>query len=132
MVERRGRRIANGLSQRAFTLEPARPPLFRAMVRTLVCALCAVAGAAGISAWHAQRGDMPAAQCIPASVDENQLQTELARTRLALAAESAARVAVQATADSAAAEVARLTTELRFLRGQSGSRSAAPGASSRR
>jgi hypothetical protein len=62
---------------------------------------------------------MPPARCAPASVDEGQQQTELARARLALAQESAARAAVQKSADSAAADVARLNVELQFLRGQS-------------
>ena len=68
----------------------------------------------------------------PHPVDENLQHTELARTRLALAEESAARAAVQVSADHAAAEVARLSAELRFLRGQSGGRPAAQSATPRR
>lgn len=63
-------------------------------------------------------------QCPPASDDQRAEQIELARARLALAQESAARAAVQKTADSAAADVARLNEELQFLRGQK--RSAPP------
>ncbi|SDR24833.1 hypothetical protein SAMN05443245_3911 [Paraburkholderia fungorum] len=126
MAERRGRRIADSLSQGDFTLERTRPPLFRAMLRALVCVFCAVAGAVGITAWHAYRADLPPQPCVALPVDENQQQTELARARLALAEESAARAAVQTSADKAAAEVARLAAELRFLRGQSGGQSASP------
>jgi hypothetical protein len=116
------------LSQAAFTLERTRPPLFRVMVRALVCVFCAVAGAVGITAWHAQRASQPPEQCVAPPVDETRQQTELARARLALAEESAARAAVQTSADNAAAEVARLSAELRFLRGQSGGRTAAQSA----
>lgn len=131
MAERRGRRIADRLSQGAFTLERTRPPLLRAILRTLVCVFCAVAGAVGITAWHAYRASQPPQLCVAPPVDENQQQTELARARLALAGESAARAAVQTSADKAAAEVARLGAELRFLRGQGGGRAAAQDASPR-
>jgi hypothetical protein len=66
----------------------------------------------------------PLTQCLPASDDQRTGQIELARARLALAQESAARAAVQKTADNAAADVARLNEELQFLRGQK--RSAPP------
>lgn len=118
MAEHRDRRLAGHLSQGSFTLEPTRPLLLRVMGRALVCAFCAVAGAAGITVWHAQHGGLQPDQCSAAPVDDNLQQTELARTRLALAEESAARAAVQVSADQAAAEAARLTGELRFLRGQ--------------
>lgn len=132
MAERRGRRIAGSLSRGAFTLEPARPLLFRVISRALAGIFCAVAGAAGITVWHMQRADAQPDRCVAAPVDENLQHTELARTRLALAEESAARAAVQVSADHAAAEVARLSAELRFLRGQSGGRPAAQSATPRR
>jgi hypothetical protein len=49
-----------------------------------------------------------------------------------LAQESAARAAVQKTADSAAADVARLGNELQFLRGQSKTTPRAQAAATRR
>lgn len=131
MAERRGRRCADSLSQGVFTLERTRAPLLRAMLRALACVFCAVAGAGGITAWHAHRANLPPQPCIAPPVDENQQQTELARARLALAEESAARAAVQSSADQAAAEVARLGAEVRFLRGQGGGRAAAQDSSPR-
>ncbi len=71
------------------------------------------------NAWYAQRAGVSNGSCAPTPVDAGGKQTELARTRLALAEESAARAAVQRSADSAAADVARLSAELQFLRGQS-------------
>ncbi|WP_341272033.1 hypothetical protein [Paraburkholderia ginsengiterrae] len=67
-----------------------------------------------------------------APVDESAQQKELIRARLALAQESAARAVVQKTADSAAADVARLNAEVQFLRGQSKGRSLAQDAAPRR
>lgn len=91
-------------------------------VWVVVCVLSAATGVVATVAWHMQRGAALAEQCAVVPVSEGSKQAELARTRLALAQESAARGAVQKTADSAAAEVARLTTELQFLRGQSKTR----------
>ncbi|MFM0503785.1 hypothetical protein [Paraburkholderia caffeinilytica] len=118
MVERRFSR-AGSLTQRVYTLQPTRPLVLRITLWALVCALGAAGGAAAVAAWHAQRGGAPANQCNAAPVDAGREQTELARTRLALAQESAARAAVQKTADGAAADVARLNAEVQFLRGQS-------------
>lgn len=75
---------------------------------------------------------MPQEQCTPAPIDEATRQTELIRARLALAQESAARAAVQKAADGAAAEVARLSAELQFLRGQGKGRPAATAEAPRR
>ena len=119
MVERRFSRDAGSLAHRAYTLQPARPLVLRVTMWVLVCALGAAGGAAAVVAWHAQRAGTPAEQCNAAPVDVDSEQTELARARLALAQESAARAAVQKTADSAATDVARLNAELQFLRGQS-------------
>ncbi|NPT42246.1 hypothetical protein GNZ12_13180 [Paraburkholderia sp. 1N] len=119
MVERRFSRDAGSLAHRAYTLQPARPLVLRVTMWVLVCALGAAGGAAAVAAWHAQRAGTPADQCSAAPADETADQAELARTRLALAQESAARAAVQKTADSAATDVARLNAELQFLRGQS-------------
>ncbi|ANB75346.1 hypothetical protein AYM40_23475 [Paraburkholderia phytofirmans OLGA172] len=127
MVERRRfSRDAGSLTHRAYTVQPARPLVLRVTIWVLVCALCAAGGAAAVLAWHAQRADTPADQCNAARVDEGSEQTELARTRLALAQESAARAAVQKTADGAAADAARLNAELQFLRGQSKAKTPAP------
>jgi hypothetical protein len=114
MAERRFSRDAGSLAHRAYTLQPARPLVLRVTRWVLVCAL----GAAVVVAWHAQRAGAPVDQCSAAPIDETADQAELARTRLALAQESAARAAVQKTADSAATDVARLNAELQFLRGQ--------------
>jgi hypothetical protein len=119
MADRRFSRDAGRLTQRAYTLQPARSPGFRAALWVLVCALSAAGGAAAVVAWHAQRAGTPAVQCTAAPADEGSEQRELARARLALAQESVARAAVQKTADGAAADVARLNAELQFLRGQS-------------
>lgn len=116
---RRITRTGDALSRRAYTLQPARPLAVRALMWAGACVLGALVGAASLAAWHAQRGGAAAGQCASEPVDESQQQTELARTRLALEQESAARAAVQKTADSAAADVARLDAEVRFLRGQS-------------
>lgn len=75
---------------------------------------------------------MPSARCTVAPVDETAQQKELIRARLALAEESAARAVVQKTADSAAADVARLNAEVQFLRGQSKGRPPGPGGAPRR
>lgn len=89
-------------------------------VWAIVCGLSALAGAAAVVVGEARRTGIPQTQqCLPAPVDKSAGQTELARSRLALEQESAARMAVQKTADSAAADVTRLNTELQFLRGQS-------------
>ncbi|MEC5408203.1 hypothetical protein VOM14_21870 [Paraburkholderia sp. MPAMCS5] len=115
-------RDARALTQGVYTLRPARRLRFRIAVWALAGALSAAAGAGAVIAgkpYLLRRAGMPLTQCAPASVDQTAGQTELARTRLALQQESAARAAVQKTADSAAAEVARLDGELQFLRGQS-------------
>lgn len=124
MADRRFSRNAGSLSHRVYTLRPARSLGFRAAVWVLSCVLCACVGAAGLAVWYAQRAGAPLAPCSVAPVDKNAQQIELTRARLALAEESAARAAVQKTADGAAAEVARLNAELQFLRGQSKGRPA--------
>ncbi|MFL9868071.1 hypothetical protein PQR67_28175 [Paraburkholderia fungorum] len=126
MADRRFSRDAGSLAHRAYTLQPARPLALRVAHWVLVGALSAAGGAAAVAAWHAQRAGAPAVQCAVAPVDEDSEQRELTRTRLALAQESAARTAVQKTADSAAADVARLNAELQFLRGQSKAKPAEP------
>ncbi|WP_027801911.1 hypothetical protein [Paraburkholderia dilworthii] len=119
MADRILSRDAVGLTRRAYTLVPVRSLRSRIAAWVLVCALSALAGAAAVVVGEARRAGLPLAQCLPAPVDKSAEQNELARARLALAQESAARAAVQKTANSAAAEVARLNDELQFLRGQS-------------
>ncbi|SOE97948.1 hypothetical protein SAMN05446635_5892 [Burkholderia sp. OK233] len=119
MVELRLSRDAGSLTRRAYTLQPTRPFVLRVVMWTLVCVLSAAGGAAAVVAWHAQRAGTSAEPCNAAPVDADSEQTELAHARLALAQESAARAAVQKTADGAAADFARLNAELQFLRGQS-------------
>lgn len=118
---RRAARAADALSRRAYTLEPTKPLALRITLRVSACALSAVLGAASLAGWQAQRGGA-ASPCVPDPVAEKQRQAELERARLALAEESAARAAVQKTADRAAAEVARLSADLQFLRAQGGRR----------
>jgi len=117
-------RRADALTRRAYALAPARSARFRIAVWALVCTLSALAGGAGVVIGETRGSGRPLTQCPPASDDQRAEQIELARARLALAQESAARAAVQKTADNAAADVARLNEELQFLRGQK--RSALP------
>ncbi|MFM0141810.1 hypothetical protein [Paraburkholderia sp. RL18-085-BIA-A] len=125
-IDRRVGRIARALSRRDYTLQPARPLAWRIALWGVACLLSAVLGAAALTGWHASRGGAAAEACSAESIDEGSQQTELARARLALAEESAARAAVQKAADSAAAEVARLSAELLFLRVQSNAKPDAP------
>ncbi|CAD6536789.1 hypothetical protein LMG28727_03385 [Paraburkholderia kirstenboschensis] len=111
-------RDADALTRRAYTLAPVRSVRFRIAAWALVCALSALAGGAAVVIGEARRAGGPLTQCLPAAVDRSAEQIELARARLALAQELAARAAVQKAADSAAADVARLNDELQFLRGQ--------------
>jgi hypothetical protein len=126
MVERRFSRDAGRLTHRAYTLQPARPLVLRMILWVLVCALSAAGGAAAVVVWYTQRTGTPVDQCNAAPAEGGSEQAELDRTRLALAQESAARAAVQKTADGAAADVARLNVELQFLRGQSKAKPPAP------
>lgn len=119
MADRRFTRDAGRLAQRAYTLRPARSLGLRMAVWVVVGMLCACAGAAGFALWQAKRAGVPLAPCGALSVDEPARQAELTRARLALSEQSAARAAVQKTADGAMAEVARLNAELQFLRSQS-------------
>lgn len=125
MADRRNCRNAGRLSRRAYTLQPARPFGLRLTIWATVCLLSAAAGGAVVTAWYAQGTRQADEACTPTAVDDDSKQTDLARARLALAEESAARAAVQKSADSAAAEVARLGSELQFLRGQSKGRAPA-------
>ncbi|MFL9941211.1 hypothetical protein [Paraburkholderia graminis] len=119
MADRFLSRDASRVAHGAYALAPVRPLRVRIVVWTLVCALSALAGAAAVIAADAWRAGLPLRQCLPVPADKSAEETELARARLALAQESAARASVQKTADSAAAEVARLNDQLQFLRGQS-------------
>ncbi|HYS63993.1 MAG TPA: hypothetical protein VEN30_09310 [Paraburkholderia sp.] len=132
MDERRFSRDAAGLAQRAYTLQPARSLGFRVMSWVAACMSSAVVGAAALMAWQAPRAGVPVDSCHTAPVPPDVVQAELERTRLALAQETAARGAVQKTADGAAADVARLTAELQFLQGQSKTKPAAATAASSR
>ncbi|MFL9960565.1 hypothetical protein PQR02_05395 [Paraburkholderia sediminicola] len=125
-IDRRAGRVAQALSRRDYTLQPARRLAWRIILWSGACLLSAVLGAAALTGWHASRGGAAVTACAAESVDVGGQQTELARARLALAEESAARAAVQKAADSAAAEVARLSAELQFLRGQSTARRDTP------
>lgn len=130
MVDRHFSRDAGSLSRGAYTLRPARSLRFRVTVWAAACALCAGSGASAVKLWHARHAGAQQEQCIAAPMDEATKQSELTRARLALEQESAARTAVQNTADKATAEVARLNAELLFLRGQSKGRAAGPAGAS--
>jgi hypothetical protein len=131
MDERRFSRNAIGLTQRAYTLQPARSLGVRVMLWLAACAASAAIGATALMAWQAQRAGALADSCHAAPVPPDVVHAELERTRLALAQETAARGAVQKTADSAAAEVARLTGQLQFLQGRGKTKAASATASSR-
>jgi hypothetical protein len=118
-ADRRVAHVANGLSRRDYTLQPARPLGWRIAVCAVVCVASAVLGAAALTGWQVSRGGTAAGACAARPIDAGTEQTELARARLALAEQSAARAAVQKAADNAAAEVARLSAELQFLHSQS-------------
>jgi hypothetical protein len=116
MVDLRSARAGGKLTQRSYTLQPARSRAARVAIWGAVCACGVVVGAAAMGWYSAQHGALPA-QCASMPVAPDDLQAELERTRLALAQESTARAAVQKVADASAADVGRLNTELLFLRG---------------
>jgi len=109
-------RIALQLATRAHAPQPVRSALLRLLATAMLCLAC-LAGGAAIATWHAQR--RAAAALPPARPPaEAKLQAELTRAQLALAQSEAARQALQAAADTAVVETARLDTEVRFLRSQ--------------
>ena len=79
----------------------------------MACTACIALGAI-VAIGYLQHPRLPTA----AEPLDDSLRLELARTRLALEQEAAARAAVQQLADASAAEARRLGEELRFLRGQ--------------
>lgn len=120
MADPRLFRASSRLATRAYALRPVRSIAARVGTWAIVCAACLATGAA-VSKWHGQREAQPIGPCV-ATPSEELVQAELARARLALAQEEAARAAMQKAADESAAEVSRLGTELRFLRGQRAAR----------
>ncbi|MDM0028955.1 hypothetical protein [Variovorax saccharolyticus] len=121
MAEQRGAGRTGRLATRSYAPRPVRSGPAGAASWILVCASCLAVGAAA-AAWQARHDAPPPAPCMAPPPSEDLVQAELARTRLALAQEEATRRALQKTADEAAAEVTRLSTELRFLRGQGAKR----------
>lgn len=116
MIEARRCRDSTRLATHAYAPRPVRS--FAVRVGSWAAAFAACIGAsAAVATWHARQEAAVTAPCVQPPSDDL-LQAELARTRLALAQEEAARAALQKTADDATAEVGRLDTELRFLRGQ--------------
>ncbi len=110
------------LTRRSYTLRAERPLALKVAGWFAACALSAAVGGLAVSAViakHTPRDGAQATPCRPEPVDTAPIEQELARARLALAQESAARAAVQKSADDASAEAARLNAELQFLRGQS-------------
>jgi uncharacterized protein (DUF58 family) len=116
MAERRGFARVSPDATRAYTLQPVRSRFARLSV-ALAWTAAAAASGAGAALWAF--GPKVPAHCPDSSPEA--LHTELAEARLALEQERAARVALQKSADSAQAEVAKLNAELLFLRHQRGS-----------
>ena len=77
---------------------------------------CLALGAAAAIEYTRQQ-HLQCAPCTEGQQDDS-VRLELARTRLALQQEVAARAAVQEAADASATEARRLSEELRFLRSQ--------------
>ena len=120
MAEPRRAGAPSRLATRGYAPQPVRPVAVQAATRAAVCAVCLTLGAAAAT-WHAQHPAPPTSPC-PMPPAEDLVQVELARTRLALAQEGATRAALQKTTDETSAELVRLSTELRFLRGQGAKR----------
>lgn len=117
MIDLRLTRAAASLTQGVYALQPVRSRAARAAIWAGVCICSGVMGAGAVYGYM-QRADALTSRCAGAPVSANGAQTELERTRLALAQESTARAAVQKTADAASAEVSRLNAQLLFLRDQ--------------
>ncbi|MDM0084287.1 hypothetical protein QTI17_27160 [Variovorax sp. J31P179] len=118
---RRGGARTDRLATGGYAPRPVRSLSARAAIGALACASCLAVGAAAAT-WQARQGAAAPPPCVAPPPSEDLVQAELARTRLALAQEESARLALQKTADEAAAEVTRLRTELSFLRGQGAKR----------
>ncbi|MBS0450290.1 MAG: hypothetical protein JSS14_03180 [Proteobacteria bacterium] len=104
------------LTRGAYAPQPRRSRIAGLGRWMVCCAACLALGAAAAIGY----ARAPGPACVPCTTapQDDQAQLELTRTRLALQQEVAARTAVQETADASAAEVRRLSEELRFLRGQ--------------
>lgn len=115
MSELQAPRRLGHLTRRAYAPQRLQSRIGRFARWAMVCGACLSLGAAGAFAYlqHAQA-------CVPCTAppSDDSVQLELTRTRLALEQETAARAAVQQSADASAAQARRLSEELRFLRGQ--------------
>jgi hypothetical protein len=117
MAERRRFSRAHADATRAYELQPVRSRFARAGA-ALALTVAAAAAGAGATAWSLAR-DVPV-RCPVSSPDA--LHAALADTQFKLEQERASRAALQKSADSAQAEVARLQSELVFLRSHGGNR----------
>lgn len=115
MAERRRLTRIRADATRAYELQPVRSRVARAVIAVAWTVLAAAAGA-GLTAWLLDR-DEPA-RCPAASPDGQHALTD---AQFRLEQERAARAALQKSADAAQADVAKLQSELLFLRGQRGS-----------
>jgi hypothetical protein len=115
MAERRGFARFRPDATRAYTLQPVRSRFARLVV-VLAWTAAAAASGAGVAVWAL--GPKVPAYCPDSSPEA--LHAELADARLKLEQERAARAALQKSADSAQAEVAKLKADLLFLRNQRG------------
>lgn len=105
------------LTQHAYELQPLRSRIASFGKWVFACAACLVLGAAAAIGYTQQQQRLSCAPCVVEPSDDS-VRLELTRARLALEQETAARAAVQETADASAAEARRLSEELRFLRSQ--------------
>jgi hypothetical protein len=115
MAERRRFARTRPSATRAYTLQPVRSRVALLSV-ALAWTVAAAASGAGMVAWAL--GPKAPAHCPDNSPEA--LHAELGEARLKLEQERAARAALQQSADSAQATVAKLEAELLFLRGHHG------------
>lgn len=95
----------------AYELQPVRSPVVRAAGVLLLIAFAAVAGA-GVTAWRLLPREAPSCPVIAPDA----LSRELGETQLRLEQERAARATLQQAAETAQASIAKLQTELLFMR----------------
>ena len=103
------------LTQPAYILQRRRSHIGNIGRWTVACAACLALGAAAAIGYT--RLQQPCAPCTAVQQDDS-VRLELARTRLALQQEWAARPPVQEPPEAPATEARRLSEELRFLRSQ--------------
>ncbi|RQH01137.1 hypothetical protein [Paraburkholderia dinghuensis] len=115
MAKRRRFARASPDATRAYTLQPVRSKVAR-LSMALAWTIAASASGAAVAVWALA----PKAQAHCPESSPDALHAELADAQLKLEQERAARAALQKSADSAQAAVARLEADLVFLRSQRG------------